>query len=116
MFLLVLVGVALWTTLLGISSADLTLLPCPVRALIGMDCPGCGISRASIALTRGQFREAWDFHPFVYLLVPLAGAYCISPKGTAALWGSIPRLAKTLMISGLLLASLGRWVWQAPWA
>ncbi len=45
---------------------------CTARLLLGMDCPGCGLTRAFISISHGQFRAAWDFNPaayFVYLFV-----------------------------------------------
>ncbi len=39
------------------------LLSCPVRALWGIDCPGCGFQRAFLALLRGDFAACWDQYP-----------------------------------------------------
>lgn len=37
----------------------------------GIPCPGCGLSRAFMALTRGEFGNAWELHPWVFGLFPL---------------------------------------------
>ena len=48
------------------------LLPftCPILALIGIPCPGCGLTRAWLAALGGRFAEAFAFHPLFPLLPP----------------------------------------------
>lgn len=41
---------------------------CAFHAATGLPCPGCGLTRAFIALSHGRFHEAWAFHPFAYPL------------------------------------------------
>ena len=43
---------------------------CPVRFLFGIPCPGCGITRACMAALRGEFADAFRWHP----LFPVAVA------------------------------------------
>ncbi len=45
---------------------------CPLRAVTGIPCPSCGLTRALAHLERGHWAEAVRFHPFapfVFLLV-----------------------------------------------
>jgi hypothetical protein len=44
---------------------------CPMASSFGVPCPGCGLTRATLALLRGDFAEALHFHPLVWLLTPL---------------------------------------------
>lgn len=43
---------------------------CPIRFLTGVSCAGCGMSRAWLALLRGDLAEAVRFHPLFWLPVP----------------------------------------------
>ncbi len=45
--------------------------PCPLRALTGLDCPLCGATRATHALTRGDVLAALDFNAFYVVLLPI---------------------------------------------
>ena len=40
---------------------------CWLQALFGVPCPGCGSTRAAIALLHGHFSEAFAFHPLIPL-------------------------------------------------
>jgi len=71
-----------WTLLLlagGVSFAllaahvplALSLAPaCPVHELLGLDCPGCGLTRASLALARLDLVSALLFNPLIFLIAP----------------------------------------------
>src|SRR5204863_3895983 len=41
---------------------------CPSRALFGVECPGCGLTRSFVALAAGDLRESWRFHRLGWLL------------------------------------------------
>ena len=47
-----------------------TALPesCAMQRLVGIDCPGCGMTRAFIAISSGQFARAWNFNPVSFVL------------------------------------------------
>jgi len=42
---------------------------CPFRAATGIPCPGCGLTRASLRLLRGDFAGAMHEHPFAPVAV-----------------------------------------------
>ena len=56
---------------LGIEASSIAgFLPgCIFRAIAGVPCPGCGMTRALLLLGQGRIEEAWVAHP---LAVPLA--------------------------------------------
>ena len=48
---------------------------CPFYALTGLECPGCGATRALAALLQGHLAEALHWNALVVLLLPLLGLY-----------------------------------------
>lgn len=93
----------------------LTDLPlCPTRALFGVPCPGCGLTRASAALLRLDLVSVWRFHPLAPVLVPLvlflllrttlvyAGAI-----GSGA-WGALERLPRAVWFT-LIVSLVALW-------
>jgi len=44
---------------------------CPAALFFGVPCPGCGLTRATLAMLRGDLGAALHFHPLSPLLVPL---------------------------------------------
>ena len=71
--------------LLGILAAGLAYLvfvrttglsiPCPVRLVTGYQCPGCGITRVFVALSRGDAAGAYAANPLVTILLPPGALY-----------------------------------------
>jgi len=55
---------------LGLSLAGLPAWQCPILASTGVPCPGCGLTRATMALLRGDFLQSFQLHAFapVFLL------------------------------------------------
>lgn len=52
---------------------------CPVHALLHIQCPGCGTTRALAALLRGHVAEAFRLNALTMSMLPLAVGY-------AAVW------------------------------
>ena len=51
---------------------------CPMASLLGTPCPGCGLTRATLAALGGDFSLAFHIHPLVYLMVPIYALAVIS--------------------------------------
>ncbi len=65
---LALVGGALATALV------LQVPLCPFALFTRHPCPGCGLTRATLALARGRLHEALQFHPLSPIITPLVVA------------------------------------------
>lgn len=68
-------------------AGDPGLVLCPSRRLLGLPCPGCGMTRALAALLRGDLAGAFALHPWApALAAQLAlgwGAWGWSLRGTS---------------------------------
>ncbi|SHJ31609.1 DUF2752 domain-containing protein [Parasporobacterium paucivorans] len=51
-------------------------IPCLFHKITGLYCPGCGISRMSLALLQGDFREAFLNNPGVLCVLPVLILVC----------------------------------------
>jgi hypothetical protein len=90
---------------------------CPLAGVFGIPCPGCGLTRATLAFVRGDLRQAFTFHPLVLVLAPLfiwamSGAAWDyvrgpSPQRTASPW--FASRSATVLASLLLVATLSVW-------
>lgn len=49
----------------------LWLPPCPLHRLTGLYCPGCGGTRATVALLHGDLAAALAMNPLLFLVGPL---------------------------------------------
>jgi hypothetical protein len=55
---------------------------CPTAALLDVPCPGCGLTRATLAFARGDFATALRLHPLVPLLTPLYVGFVLTAAWT----------------------------------
>jgi hypothetical protein len=46
---------------------------CPARRLLGVPCPGCGLTRATAAVLQLDWSTAFALHPMVFVALPLLG-------------------------------------------
>ena len=62
----------IWNTIKEAVEALLS-LPCPFQFVTGLYCPGCGGTRALLALLSGNVKESLYYHPFVLYMVVAVG-------------------------------------------
>lgn len=53
---------------------------CPTAGLLGIPCPGCGLTRATLAALEGHWRAAVRLQPLVFFVAPIY-------LGAAIQWG-----------------------------
>ncbi len=47
------------------------MLPCPNKKFFGIDCPGCGLQRSVVMVSKGEFNNAFHMFPAVYTTILL---------------------------------------------
>jgi hypothetical protein len=92
---------------------------CPSAGFLGIPCPGCGLTRATLELLSGDIRAALSFHPLVLLAAP-AFAVLLGYGAYSALGGQPVRLSergnRALTWSAGVLAALLFTLWLARFA
>jgi len=105
---LVIVGAAVLHA--GLVMLDLPGWPCPMRAYLGIPCPGCGLSRAISALLRGDWETSFALHAFapffVLALILMTGVILLPPAQRHRLISYIARIERYTGITAILLLGL----------
>lgn len=106
----VVVGGGALAVVLG-ASGDHGPVLCPFRLCTGGYCPGCGLTRATGRLLRGDVVGSWHLHPF--LLLALAQAALVATArmalGASSLrWARLAGHRDHLLVANLALL-LGLW-------
>ena len=58
--------------------------PCPVKSALGIPCPGCGLTRATLSLLGGEFAAAFRLHAFAPVLLLGLAAVAVAAALPAA--------------------------------
>jgi hypothetical protein len=48
----------------GVTAMAVTAWPCPLKSMLGVACPGCGLTRAIVLLVQGKWQAAVQIHAF----------------------------------------------------
>ena len=87
----------------GVGPDGFAFLPCPSRLLADMMCPGCGMTRACLALARGDLAAAWSYNPFSLALVAVVlGAALPTGELRRRLGGVAQRIAPFALCMAVL--------------
>jgi hypothetical protein len=80
---------------------------CLFHAATGLQCPGCGLTRAFCAISHGQFSLAWSLNPVSFHL------YALTVLGLAYPYfvGAVPEklVGAVALATTVALAALGVW-------
>ncbi|MGN1267184.1 MAG: DUF2752 domain-containing protein [Dorea sp.] len=49
---------------------------CPLKMILGIPCPGCGMTRAVFRVLHLDFIGAWKYHPFIYPIILIFLLFC----------------------------------------
>ena len=112
--------------LAGAAQVALTLLhvggmPCPIVAVIGRPCPGCGLSRACAAACRGRWADMVHLHAFApcfLVAIALFAAAAALPVGVAGRFAAaVGRLERRApVVTALLLGLVLYWIIRLGYA
>jgi len=93
-------------------AALLALVPfstCLSKRVVGVPCPLCGMTRACLALVRGDVSAACGYHPLVLPLVALCVAVVVvALLGSEATWRAFVRRAVTASAVAFVVVWLAR--------
>ncbi len=86
---------------------------CPIREFLGIDCPGCGATRALAALLHGHLAEALRLNALFVLLLPVALApaattYRQAIRPGAFRWPSLPAPAIYATLAAAAIFTIAR--------
>jgi hypothetical protein len=86
---------------------------CPFRLFTGLQCPGCGTSRALHELMHGDFVAAFMLNPLLLLALPFA-LYAFVRYSTMTLRGRAPRpnALPAPYIYAIFFVILGFWIFR----
>lgn len=79
-------GAALVLSRLDPFARNSLLPPCPVHALTGLYCPGCGSTRCLHALLHGDLPLALAMNPLLVISLPLLGLMALNAAGWRPVW------------------------------
>lgn len=78
---------------------------CGFAAMTGLPCPGCGLTRSTHAILRGDLAHAYHTQPFAFVVSPLLGAM-VAYAAITFLWKGQPSLPAFARRSGLVLLAV----------
>ena len=81
-------------------------LPCLFFSLLGIPCPGCGMSRAWFAVCRLDIVAAFSFHP-MFWSIPLLYLYFLSDNGIFH-----RKIPDRLLLIGIALGFAAWWCYR----
>jgi hypothetical protein len=107
-FALAISGIALLQLLLGL--LRLQGWPCPVFHALGVPCPGCGLTRATVCLLHGDLKQSIVLHAFAPVFVVtfaiVACSAVVPNRQRERLAFHTESLERSTGITGLLLIGL----------
>jgi hypothetical protein len=89
---------------------------CYWKRYLGLDCPGCGLTRCFISMAHGDLASAWHYHP---LGMALFAALVLHVPYRAGQWWRVRRGLAAWRLPGLAVATwtlialfTAQWLWR----
>lgn len=76
---------------------------CPLVVITGFPCPGCGLTRAGLAVLSLDFARAWSIHPFIYPLMVLMILFCVNRYFMGKKKMPVLRVCLTVTLAAMVL-------------
>lgn len=91
-------------------------IPCIFKKVTGLNCPGCGITRASLSLLDGNIYQAFRWNMLIFIIIPLYFIYTILQKiEKLSKWGKTLEFSMlALAIIFFILRNTEKFSWLAP--
>ncbi|RIX51456.1 DUF2752 domain-containing protein [Paenibacillus nanensis] len=90
-------------------------IPCVFHEVTGLYCPGCGMTRAALALLELDFGQAFRYNLLIFFLVPLYAVYVLAHRKQ---WRRTGRFIMAIMLAATILFGVLRnfpaFHWLAP--
>ncbi|MBQ8345020.1 MAG: DUF2752 domain-containing protein [Clostridia bacterium] len=80
-------------------------IPCPVKWLTGVSCPGCGMTRACLSALTFRFADAFSYHP-LWVALPFVLAALVMLR----CWKRQKAEQVLLIVSGLVMIAV--WLYR----
>lgn len=90
-------------------------IPCLFNKVTGYECPGCGVTRASLALLNGNFYQAFRYNMLIFIVTPLYVLHSIFEKAGLIKQRNIV-MTTMLVLSALffILRNTQKFSWLSP--
>ncbi len=86
------------------------LWPCVFAEITGLPCPGCGLTRATVALVHGDWRTSWAYHPFagffLFVGILVAAGGLLQPFRVEALAAKVEVFERRTKLPAIILVAL----------
>ena len=103
--------ILLWISGIGLCVLYGVLFGCTYKKLLGIPCPGCGMTRAWLCLLKGDIVNAFRWHPLFAVFPPVLALFVhktvFGLKGSLKLWTTLLIIACVLMLGLYIPRVLG---------
>ena len=87
---------------------------CPLPLILGIPCPGCGITRSLACVTHGEFARAFEYHAIWPALLAYLGALWIY-KVLETVRGEPPKWPTRMIARVALIGLMTFWAVRLVW-